>query len=107
MAGPPSDNIRLSVKPMLTRADERKLGALAGADLRTVGPSVGVLAARELERPVRKRRLPAGGSRVKRQGVSIGFSLSPKQVRAKKRLARDEMRSLSGYVQAVIVESLR
>ncbi len=78
----------------------------AAAAQRSVAAHVASLVMQELGRPARKMRLSAN-TKAKRHPVGITFMLPRKTERALKKRAKEDMRSLSGYVQVVIVEHVR
>ena len=98
--------IRLWLHPLLTPTEIRKLKSRAQAEMRSVGNLVTWLIVQDLARPVgMRRRLPGSGGGRKRFGIGIGLTRAEKAA-LDERLAR-EMRSVSNYVQVVIVEALR
>lgn len=97
--------MRLWVHPLLTPVEVRKLKGHAAAKMRTVGNYVAWLIVRDLSRPAgRRRRLPDSRGPRERFGIGIGLTRAEKAA-LDRRLAR-EVRSVSNYVQVVIVEAV-
>jgi len=93
---------------MLTRAEIAKLKALAASDLRSGNSYVDWLVAQELSQPAPKRTASSvRGARASDRRVALKVNLSmPPEVRDELvARAGAEMRSVSGLVSLVVVET--
>ncbi len=98
--------VRLRLSPQLTREEARKLEARAAADLRPVANYVTYLVAQDLQgerRPSRRTSAKPGDERI---GYELVVPITIPDRRALEERAREELRSLSGYVAKLIVEDL-
>ena len=97
---------RLSLAPKLTREETRELEARAAADLRPVANYVAYLVAQDLRGKRRRGRSTSAKPGEKRTGYNLVVPITIPDRRELEERARQELRSLSGYVAKPIVEDL-
>jgi hypothetical protein len=105
-----SGHARVGVAVLLTRGEIRALQRRAASDLRSVASYTAQLIAQDIADPSRRRPgvVSVRGARLDAQRVSLRIALVLLVAMRRKleAAAREEMRSVSGYVARVIVEAL-
>ena len=97
---------RLRLAPQLTHEEARKLEARAAADLRPVANYVAYLIAQDRKGKRRSNRRTSAKPGDERTGYELVVPITSSDRRALEKRARQELRSLSGYVAKLILEDL-
>jgi hypothetical protein len=98
--------VRLRLAPKLTREETRKLEARAAADLRPAANYVAYLIVQDLRDKRRSGRPTSAKPNDKRIGYELVVPITISDRRELEERARQELRSLSGYVAKLIVEDV-
>ncbi len=98
--------VRLRLAPKLTREETRKLEARVAADLRPAANYVAYLIVQDLKGKRRAGRPTSAKPGDKRTGYELVLRITIPDRRELEERARQELRSLSGYVAKLIVEDV-